>query len=88
MTKHKIIHIIGGGYNQLPLVKVAHDLGLKVLITDSHENCPCRAEADIFERVDMTDKNATLKTAMAANIDAIVADQVDAAPHMWQSIWA
>ena len=64
MTKKKqIIHILGGGFNQLSLVKTAKELGLEVLVTDYFENPPCRALADHYERIDTTNKELSLEVA-------------------------
>jgi phosphoribosylaminoimidazole carboxylase (NCAIR synthetase) len=56
----KVIHIVGGGYNQLPIVRLAKSMGLKVVVTDMYDNPPCKALADVFEKVDTTDKENTL----------------------------
>lgn len=79
MTDAKLLHVVGGGYDQLPLVETAHTLGLKVLVTDRRESPPCKSAADFYERVDTTDKHATLKVAQNYRISAIVTDQTDAA---------
>jgi carbamoyl-phosphate synthase large subunit len=75
----KLLHIVGGGYNQVPLVLTAKSLGLKVLVTDINENPPCRAHCDLYERIDTADKHATLKAAREHRIDAVATDQTDVA---------
>ncbi len=80
MTKKKqIIHILGGGFNQLSLVKTAKELGLEVLVTDYFENPPCRALADHYERIDTTNKELSLEVAQKYKIDYVTSDQTDVA---------
>jgi carbamoyl-phosphate synthase large subunit len=75
----KLIQIVGGGENQLPLVVLAKKLGLKVLVTDMYENPPCKGLADIFVQVDTTDMEGNLEVAVEHQIDAIMTDQTDVA---------
>ncbi len=75
--ENKLLHIVGGGYNQVPLVQLAKSMGLKVLVTDMNVNPPCRALADYYEQIDTTDKHNNLKAAQKYRIDAIVTDQTD-----------
>ncbi len=77
--KKKIIHIVGGGFNQLTLVKTAKKLGLEVLVTDYNENPPCREFADYYEQVDTTNKELSLEAAKKYNIDYVTSDQTDVA---------
>lgn len=77
--KKKILHVVGGGFNQLTLVKTAKELGLEVLVTDYYDNPPCKEFADHFEKIDTTDKELTLEAAKKYNIDYIVTDQTDVA---------
>ncbi len=75
----KIIHIVGGGFNQLTLVKTAKALGLQVLLTDYYPNPPCKEFADYFEQIDTTDKERSLDAARKYNIDYVITDQTDVA---------
>lgn len=75
----KLLHIVGGGSNQVPLVLAAKKLGLKILVTDMYENPPCRQYADFYEQIDTTDKSKTLAAAQKHKIDAIITDQTDVA---------
>jgi biotin carboxylase len=77
--ENKLIQIVGGGKNQLPLVVLAKKLGLKVLVTDMHDNPPCRELADIFVQLDTTDMEGNLEVAVEHQIDAIMTDQTDVA---------
>ena len=75
----KLLHIIGGGYNQVPLVNKAKAMGLKVLVTDLYDNPPCRILADFYEKIDTTDKESTYKAAVKHKIDFVATDQTDVA---------
>lgn len=77
--KHKIIHILGGGYNQLPIVKQAKSMGYEVLVTDMYENPPCRKVANYFEQINTTDKEESLGAAKKYNVCAVITDQTDVA---------
>lgn len=79
VMKDKLIYIVGGGINQVPLVLAAKELGLRVLVSDMYENPPCRELADIYEQIDTTDKDNTLAAAQKYKINAIVTDQTDVA---------
>jgi len=78
-NQDKIIHVVGGGTNQLPLVNKIKKMGYKVLVTDMYENPPCKKDADFFEQINTTDKEATLKSALKHNIYRIITDQTDVA---------
>jgi len=75
----KLIHIVGGGFNQLELVKTAKRLGLAVLVTDCFANPPCKEFADFFEQVDTTNKELTLEVAKKHKINYVTSDQTDVA---------
>lgn len=71
--------IVGGGLNQLELVRQARRRGCWVAVSDINENPPCRTEADEFFQIDTTDKAETLRAARTAQISAVVTDQSDVA---------
>jgi len=79
MPQKKLIHIVGGGFNQVPLVEVAKAMGFRVLVTDMYKDPPARALADHFEQIDTTNKEDTLKCAKKYGIDYVVTDMTDAA---------
>jgi biotin carboxylase len=79
MTRESLVHILGGGFNQIPIVQKAKDLGLRVLVSDCNEDPPCRALADLYERIDTTDREATLAAALKHKIDYVTTDQTDVA---------
>lgn len=73
------ILIVGGGINQLELVRNARALGCYVIVTDVNGNPPCRLEADEFFQVDTTDRAETLRVAKSSQLSAVVSDQSDVA---------
>lgn len=77
--ENKLLHIVGGGQNQILFVQMAKSMGYRVLVTDMYPDPPCKAIADIFEQVNTTDKEGTLAAASKHKIDAIVTDQTDVA---------
>lgn len=77
--KGKLLHILGGGTNQIPLIKKAQSLGVKVLVTDMYPDPPAKSEADFFEQVNTRDIQSTLAVAKKYKIDAIMTDQTDVA---------
>jgi carbamoyl-phosphate synthase large subunit len=79
MTGEPLVHIVGGGRNQLAIVDAAKRLGCAVLVTDMYENPPCRAEADFFAQVDTVDRVGTLEVARRFGVEAVVTDQTDVA---------
>jgi len=76
-NKKQLIHVVGGGFHQVPLVETAKSMGFRVLVTDMYENPPARAVADEFEQIDITHKEDTLDCARRHNIDYIVTDMTD-----------
>ena len=71
--------IVGGGVNQLELVRRAKQRGCWVAVSDINEDPPCRAEADEFYQIDTTDKAETYRAAQSAQITAVITDQSDVA---------
>jgi len=74
-----LLHIVGGGINQVPLVKTAKKLGFRVLVTDMYPSPPCRDLADCFEQINTTDLTKTLACSKRYQIDHITTDQTDVA---------
>ena len=79
MKTRKRIHILGGGYNQLPLLLCAKKMGFWVLCTDVNLNPPCRKFADAYERACITDLQGSLENAIKHKIDFAATDQTDVA---------
>lgn len=75
----KLMHIVGGGFNQVPLVKKAKEKGLRVLVTDSNDNPPAKEFSDLYEKIDTTNREATLRCAQKNAVDYILTDMTDVA---------
>lgn len=73
----KTLHVLGGGQWQLPTIERAKKLGYRVLVTDMYEERPGYAVADAHERIDISDREATLRAAERHKIDGIVCDTTD-----------
>jgi biotin carboxylase len=69
--------IIGGNWEQLPLLETARTMGLKILLTDGNANCPGRALADDFYQVDARDLNGQLLAAKNHQVAGVIADECD-----------
>jgi len=63
MSSQRTILILGGGVMQLPAIRSAHRLGLRVIVADGNASAPGRAEADAFAHVDLRDRDAMLEAA-------------------------
>lgn len=55
-TEDRAILILGGGVMQLPAIRQARALGLRVHVADGNAACPGRDEADAFHHVDLRDR--------------------------------
>ena len=73
----QLMHVVGGGFNQVPLVEQAKAMGYRVLVTDMYPDPPARAVADEFEQIDITHHEDTLDCARRHAIDYIVTDMTD-----------
>ena len=73
----RLVHVLGGGQWQVYTVRLAKELGYRVLVTDMYKDRPAYSLADVHEVVDITDMDATLKIAERYGIDAIVCDTTD-----------
>lgn len=61
----KTILILGAGIMQLPAIRAAKGLGLKVAVADANPHAIGRVEADIFLPVDLSDTDGLVKAALA-----------------------
>jgi len=78
MSKDTVL-IIGGGNNQLQLIKEARARELRIVVTDMFSDPPAKKLADKFFQIDTTDRTGTLEIARLTNIAAVVTDQSDVA---------
>jgi biotin carboxylase len=48
--------ILGAGVMQEPAIRTAAGMGLETVVVDGNKDAPCSGEADIFEQIDLKDK--------------------------------
>ncbi len=72
-----LLHVIGAGPWQLPTIRRAKAMGLRVLVTDGLADRPGYALADHHEVVDITDAEATLDAARRHAVDGVLCDTTD-----------
>ena len=77
--KYDKLMVIGGGYWQIPIIKLAKSLGYTVVCTNLYDDSPAFAYADKFYVVNILDKEKNLQIAREENIQAVVTDQSDIA---------
>ena len=70
----KKLMVLGGGVNQLPLIRAAKSCGYKVILCDYSDHAPGIELADVFCRASIIDSEAVLEAAKAEGIDGIVAN--------------
>lgn len=75
----KSIMIIPGGEFQIPIVKKAKEMGLKVIVTDKNTDAPGFLFADMYESIDTNDKKLLLDYIKEVKPDGIITDQTDMA---------
>lgn len=80
MSTGKKLMILGGGPNQLPLIKAAKKNGYCVALCDYSENAPGVELADEFYLVSIMDKEAVLEATKAAKADGIISNSEPAMP--------
>ena len=68
----KLVHILGAGRWQVPTIKMAKELDVKVLVTDRDPLAEGFRFADFYETVDITDQEGTLKVSKRYRIDGIL----------------
>lgn len=73
----KRLHILGGGFYQLPAIRTAQALGHEVLVTDMYEERPGYGLAQAHEVIDIVDMERTLEAARRHKVDGILCDTTD-----------
>ena len=73
------ILILGGGFQQLPAIRKAHELGLTVLLADYLPDAPGRREAEQSFLVSTRDRDKILELARKEDVDGILAFASDPA---------
>ncbi|MBW5448462.1 ATP-grasp domain-containing protein [Cohnella sp. CFH 77786] len=79
MYKDKRIMIVGGGEWQVPIIKKAKEMGLRVLNTNLYPESPGFEYADLTAIADVLDKDNQLRLAKQYQPHAIITDQSDIA---------
>lgn len=79
MSNPRTIMIVAGGAWQVPLIRKAKELGLKVVNTNLHHDSPGFAWADLTFVADVLDRERNLEIARETKPHAIVTDQTDIA---------
>lgn len=77
MDRPLLLHVLGGGPWQVPTVKLAREMGHRVLVTDMYRERPAHAWTDCHEVVDITDAQATLAAARRHRVDGVICDTTD-----------
>ncbi len=72
-----LLHVIGAGPWQVPTIRRAQAMGCRVLVSDGFAERPGYAVADLHERVDIVDAEATLALARRHGVDGVLCDTTD-----------
>lgn len=68
----KRILLLGGTAIQIPIIKKAHEMGLRVITCDNKPDNPGHALADEYHNVSIADNEAVLTLARQLRVDAVV----------------
>lgn len=68
----KSVLILGAGHFQLPIIRAAKNMGIKVIAVDRNPSAVGSKIADLFYPVDITDVNGCLKIAQKHKISGIL----------------
>ena len=79
MSNKGTVLILGASIYQVPLIRKAHDMGLRVIAASIRGNYPGFRIADEVWYIDTTDADGILKAARNANIDGILTTGTDVA---------
>lgn len=69
--------VIGAGWEQVPLIRTAKSMGIRVMATAPAADAEGLAHADVTAFIDPLNVGALLKLARDHSVDAVVADQCD-----------
>lgn len=72
MRSQKTLLIIGAGHEQVPAIKMAKEMGHRVVVSDFNPQAPGIEFADHFERVSTKDKDGNLAVAKAQAIEGVM----------------
>lgn len=75
----KTLAVIGASYLQLPLVKRAKEMGVRVICFAWEEGAVCKEIADVFYPISIIDKTAILEVCRKERIDGVTSIASDVA---------
>ena len=73
----KKLMILGGSRYAIPVIKVAHELGIKTITADYFPGNIAHKYSDAYENIDIVDKEKVLRVAEKIKIDGIVSFACD-----------
>jgi biotin carboxylase len=56
--------ILGAGIMQGPAIRIANEMGLESVVIDGSKDAPCAGKADVFEQIDLKDKEKITEFAL------------------------
>ena len=68
----KKILLLGGTAIQIPIIKMAHEMGLYVITCDNKPDNPGHRLADEYHNISITDNEAVLRLATELHVDGVV----------------
>ena len=77
MTSQQTLMVIGAGVGQLPAIRTARDLGLRVVALDRNPDAPGMTEADVALVVDVTDPEGAIQAAREHGVHGVMTMQSD-----------
>ena len=72
-----VLLVLGGGLYQLPVVRAARAIGLRVAVVDRSPDVPAREVADIFENIDTRNVDTVAEFAARAKVSGVIAPCTD-----------
>ena len=70
----KKLMILGGGVNQLGLIRAARAHGCRVILCDNDTRCAAYAQADVFCHINITDADRLTEQGRIIGIDGIISN--------------
>lgn len=86
MFRGKKLLVLGGASQHCKVVEAAHDLGLKVYVTDYLKNSPAKQIADVSLMFDVKDIDTIVDYCRKEKIDGIINTSLDACQIPYQKI--
>lgn len=86
MLKDKKLLVLGGAFQHCKVVEAAHELGIKVYVTDYLKNSPAKRIADIGLMNDVKDTDSIVSYCKKEKIDGIINTSLDPCQIPYQEI--